>query len=329
MKHTTVFFRFLMAVAGLALCAGSAAQQHRSQAAEDAARDAQYERGRGGWRADDDDLDDKLALKIAALEALMNAPSDRAMPLVKKVLEGDQDERLQARAIFVLSQIDHPDAADMLLKIARDGAPTLREDAIRSIGIGGNDAALSGLMQVYRDGDLETRKAVLRAYLIADEDQRVFELARSATDDEEFEVAVRVLASMGATDRLRELKERAGDSEGLVRAYAIAGDVESLTEIARSDVRPDIRQRAIRAIGVTGSDEGGAILAQLYRESDDEMVRDAVLEGLMVAGDDKRLLELFRASTNDREKRRMLRMLVHMDSDAALEIIDSTLQGQD
>jgi hypothetical protein len=61
----------------------------------------------------------------------------------------------------------------------------------------------------------------------------------------------------------------------------------------------------------------------------DQSVRDAVLEGLMVAGDDKRLLELFRASTNDREKRRMLRMLVHMDSDAALEIIDSTLQGQD
>lgn len=299
--------------------------------AEHAADAARFEAdsAEAGWRDDEGDMDDRLALKIAALEALMSAPASRSMPLIRGILNSDQDERLKRRALFVLSQVNHKDAAGLLLQTARSGSPALRREAIRSIGIGGNSASLSGLMEVYRGGDRQIKRAVLNAFLIAGEDQRVFELARTTKVDEEFEDAVRVLASMGATDRLRELKNQAPASEGLIQAYAIAGDIDSLMEIAQSDVRPDIRQRAIRAIGVTGGNVAGETLVRLYRNSDDEMVRAAVLEGLMVADDEERMLALFRASTDDREKRRMLRMLVSMDSDAALDIIDSTLRGED
>jgi len=48
---------------------------------------------------------------------------------------------------------------------------------------------------------------------------------------------------------------------------------------------------------------------------------------MMVADYDDGVLELFRASQDAGEKRELLRMLVMMDSDAALEIIDETLSG--
>ena len=49
-------------------------------------------------------------LKIAALEALMSAPADRALPLVAKVLASDNSDEIKSRALFVLSQIDHQSA---------------------------------------------------------------------------------------------------------------------------------------------------------------------------------------------------------------------------
>ncbi|MFK7889065.1 MAG: HEAT repeat domain-containing protein [Gammaproteobacteria bacterium] len=338
MTNNTPVYTATLATIFFAIASAALADQHDDQghhavldAQEDAAHSEQFEAelADGAWHMEADEMGDKLALKVAALEALMNAPPKRAMPLIKNILEGEQDERLKRRALFVLSQMDHKDAAGMLLQVARTGSPALRKDAIRSIGIGGDAASLSGLMDVYRQGDRSIKKAVLHAFLIADEEQRVFELARTTQVDKEFEDAVRVLASMGATDKLRELKNRAPAAEGLIQAFAVAGDIESLTEIAASDAQPEIRQRAIRAIGVTGGDRAGEILAGMYRDSRDEMVRHAALEGLMVADDDERILALFRASTNDREKRMMLRMLVSMDSDAALDIIDSTLRGND
>ncbi|MBT8099154.1 MAG: HEAT repeat domain-containing protein, partial [Gammaproteobacteria bacterium] len=88
-------------------------------------------------------------LKIAALEALMSSPSERALPLVMRVLDGDGSDELKERALFVLSQIDHPDAHDRILTVARNGSPELREEAIRMIGIAGDKDTLAGLAEMY------------------------------------------------------------------------------------------------------------------------------------------------------------------------------------
>ena len=54
--------------------------------------------------------DDTEALKLTALEALVTAPPERAMPIVERVLAGDGSDELKARALFVLSQMDTPEA---------------------------------------------------------------------------------------------------------------------------------------------------------------------------------------------------------------------------
>ena len=51
------------------------------------------------------------------------------------------------------------------------------------------------------------------------------------------------------------------------------------------------------------------------------------MHGMMVADYDKGLLELFRSSQDSNEKRELLRMLVMMDSEAALDVIDAALSN--
>jgi len=266
--------------------------------------------------------DESEQLKIAALEALMSSPPDRALPLVTKVLAGDHSDEVKTRALFVLSQIDLPEAQNVLLETARNGSGDLRLEAIRMVGIGGNEEALAGLTAIYAGGDSDVKESVLHAYLIADDSNSVYEIA-----DEEFETAVGILGVMGASEELRKLRDREGVSESLIHAYAMSGDFESLQALATDASNPERQMQAIQGLGIVGGDEVNAALLEIYRGSDSADVKDAALHGMMVADYDDGVLELFRASQDAGEKRELLRMLVMMDSDAALEIIDETLSG--
>ena len=123
---------------------------------------------------------DSEELKIAALQALISAPPERALPIVEKVLESDASDELKEKALFILSQIDLPGAQTLLLDVAQTGSSELRQEAIRMIGIGGNPDALANLGAIYASGDADTREAVMEAYLIADDSDAIYQLALNA-----------------------------------------------------------------------------------------------------------------------------------------------------
>jgi HEAT repeat protein len=282
-----------------------------------------------GFAQSDDvsSVDDSEQLKIAALEALISAPPDRALPLVAKVLAGDNSDELKSRALFVLSQIDLPEAQNVLLDTATNGSGELKLQAIRMIGISGNAEALAGLTGIYATGDNDVKESVLHAYMIADDSDSVYRIAANATSDEEFEAAVGILGAMGANDELRKLRDKGGNSESLIHAYAIAGDAESLQVLAMDNSNPEQQIQAIQGLGIVGGAEVNATLLEIYRGTDSNDVKEAALHGMMVSGYDEGVLELFRASQDAEEKRDLLQLLVMMDSDAALAIIDETLSG--
>ena len=232
-------------------------------------------------------------LKLAALEALMAAPSDRALPLVTKVLAGNHSDEVKSRALFILSQIDDPQAQAQLLDVARQGSGEVREEAIRMIGIGGDPATLAQLTELYSSGDAEVRHAVLEAYLIAGDSDAVYQIAAAADNEEDFSAAVEMLGAMGANDKLRMLRDKVGFSESLIEAYAISGDVESLRALARDASNPQQQEHAI--------------------------------EGLMIAGDDEGLLGLYRATDDLEQKRMLLEALSIVGSDVLLDLIDEAL----
>jgi HEAT repeat protein len=267
-------------------------------------------------------------LALAAMEGLMAQPPERALPIVKKVLAGPQTTLIKQRALFVLSQIDSPEAGEILLQTSRSADAALRREAIRSIGIGGNDKTLAGLLEVYKAGNDDVKKEVLEAWMIAGRKEEVFQAALNAKSEEEASEAIHMLSVMGAVDELRKLGDRPNASGKLVEAYAISGDLQSLRKIAEGNGDPELRAEAVQKIGIISSDAARAALRDIYARSTDREIKDAALQGLLIAGDDKGVLTLYRSATTPEEKRALLRTLTMMDSDAALEAIDAALEGK-
>lgn len=291
--------------------------------AEPAAAQARAER-------DDDDSrapSDQEALALAALEGLMAQPAERALPIVKRVLNGPQTTLVKRRALFVLSQIGGPEAQEILLQTARSPNATLRSEAIRSIGIGGNAKSLAALQEIYRSGDEAVKRDVLQAWLIAGRKEEVYQIAVEAQSEEEANRAIHTLAAMGAIDELRKLGDRPNASRGLVEAYAISGDLASLRKIADGSGDAKVRREAVRNIGIVGGDAARNALREIYTSSNDAEIKDAALQGMLIGGDEQGVLALYRAAKTAEEKRTLLRTLSMMDGDAALEAIDAALEG--
>ena len=264
-------------------------------------------------------------LKLMALEALMTAPPDRALPRVLKVLESEESPEFKERALFILSQINHPDAADKLMELANDNGGDLQHEAVRMVGISGDREQIAKLRPLYASADEELKDSILEAYLIANDKQGVLEIAQAAKDPEDFERAVNILGAMGAREELRALRGRGDMSESIIQALAISGDVDTLLDMARDGSNLEQQVNAIEALGIAGG--GGEALIGIYKETDSAEVRDAVRHGLLVSGHDEGVIDLYRDADDVEEKKALLELLVMMGSDKAMEVIDAALAG--
>jgi HEAT repeat protein len=275
---------------------------------------------------DGDDLRDDEALKMVALEALMSAPSERALPIVIRVLEGTGSDEMKEAALFILSQIDDPEASAQLLKMAQSASGELRLDAIRMIGISGGDA-VDSLAAIFSSSDSDVREAVLEAYMIAGNSQGLYNIAINAENNDDFEAAVEMLGAMGATDELSKIRESSGVSDAIITAYIISDDADAIRELALDGSDLEQQANAIEALGIVGADDAEALLTQIYRDSESEFIKEAALDGLLIGDFDDSVLQLYRSSTSTAEKRELLQRLVMMDSDQVMDIIDETLAG--
>ncbi len=270
------------------------------------------------------------ALALTAIEGLMAAPPERAVGLLKKVLAGAQTPLVKQRALFVLAQFDRADASALLIETARSGPPALKCEAIRSIGIGGQSAALAVLPTLYASGDAAVRAQVLEALLIAGRPGEVLQIATAASSEAERLQATRTLAAMGATTELRKLSENprgAPASRGLVEAFALSGDLDSLRKLASGNEPLATRQDAAQRMGIIGSEAAKLALRQLYSTASEPALREATLKGLQIANDQAGVLALYRAAGSPEERRALLRLLSLMGGDAALDAIDAALKA--
>ena len=278
--------------------------------------------------AQDDEVSDADELKITALEALISAPPERALPLVTKVLQGNHSDEVKESALFILSQIETPEAQALLLDTARQSSGDLQIDAIQMAGIGGDPDTLAALRDIYTNGDSDVREAVVEAYLIAGDNQAIYEIAVAAESEDDFESAVEMLAAMGAMDELRSLLDSRGPSEGLVEAYIIADDFETLNTMAMDGSNPDAQIQAIEGLGIVGGEQANTVLLEIYRGADNADVKEAAMDGMLIADYDEGLLALYRESQDTAEKRDLLEYLTRMDSDEVWALIDDALEEQ-
>src|SRR5690349_9514036 len=142
MRFHAIFLPALLAVSGASIAAKPPAPAAPAVPAHPAVPAASASKPDREPTADED-------LALAALEGLMTQPGDRALPIIKKVLAGSQTTLVKKRALFVLSQIDSPEAKQLLAQASRSPDAALRGEAIRSIGIGGDPKALDALTELY------------------------------------------------------------------------------------------------------------------------------------------------------------------------------------
>ena len=278
--------------------------------------------------AQNSETSDADELKITALEALISAPPERALPLVTKVLQGNHSDEVKESALFILSQIETPEAQALLLDAARQSSGDLQVEAIQMAGIGGDPDTLAALRDIYTNGDSDVREAVVEDYLIAGDNQAIYEIAVAAESEEDFESAVEMLAAMGAMDELRSLLDSRGPSEGLVEAYIIADDFETLNTMAMDGSNPDVQIQAIEGLGIVGGEQANTVLLEIYRGADNADVKEAAMDGMLIADYDEGLLALYRESQDTAEKRDLLEYLTRMDSDEVWALIDDALEEQ-
>jgi len=278
--------------------------------------------------AQDDSTSDADELKITALEALISAPPERALPIVTKVLKGTHSDDVKESALFILSQIDTPEAHALLLDTAQQSSGDLQVEAIQMVGISGDKKTLAALKDIYVSGNEDVREAVIEAYLIAGDSQAIYEIAIAAESDDDFEDAVEMLAAMGAMEELRGLLDSRGPSEGLVDAYIIAHDFETLHKMALDGSKLDVQVQAIEGLGIVGDQRANEALLEIYRDATNEDVKEAAMDGMFIAEYDEGLLLLYRESQNPAEKRELLEYLTMMDSDEVWALIDEALENR-
>jgi hypothetical protein len=274
-----------------------------------------------------EERDERDELSIAALQGLMSVSPERSLPLVKRVLESSRSERVKSRALFVLSQIKGPAADALLTERALTKGGALQKDAIRNLGIRASDAALKQLIALAK-AEPDLRRSVLQALLIARKPDLVLQLATESTGDEALNASIDTLGAMGAASELRQLAQRGRVTAHLIRAYGLAGDVESLQRIMDDSTNVPLQLEAVRALGLARKSEVKGLLRQLYQKGASAEVKRAALQSMMMQQDEEGVFQLYRSSTQSAEKRQLLQMLTMMNSDHALEAIDAALENK-
>jgi len=162
----------------------------------------------------------------------------------------------------------------------------------------------------------------------------VLKTARTEADPKIRRKAIETLGSMEASEELAQLFETtqdAGNRRAIIEALGVAENASALKTIAGNTSLPeDLRVNAMEALGVAGDEGGAAALVELYGKANTPALRDAVLQGLLVADDAEAVKKLYRNARTTEEKKALLRVLTSMDDESAIDVIEHELdQAED
>jgi hypothetical protein len=270
-------------------------------------------------------LSEDEELKLYALDGLLGSDPGRALPMLRKFLQGKHSPQLKEQALFVVSQSDSPEARTILHDVARGAAhPELQLKAVEYLGIAGGDDNVKLLDELYRAaGRPEIKGAVLNAYLVAEQPDRLLAVARDAKDPGRGQ-AIDLLGGMSAEKELRQLYRSESSPEirrKTLEALGVAGDVETLAEVARQEKDPALRSMAIQGLGIAEGAKSAEVLRSLYAAAPDLSVRKAIVEALFVQENARALIEIFRAEKDRQVRQEIVRYLSLMETDEAEQFL--------
>ena len=263
-------------------------------------------------------------LKLLALNNIMNSQPDRAIPVLEKLLrDPSPSPQLKQRALFVLAQSHDPRARSTLVAIAKGAAnPDLQLRAVEFLGMSGKENA-QALSEIYgATSDVSVKRAVLRAYMMSQNRDRLFAAAKSEQNPELRGEAVRMLGMAHGQDELAQLYKTESSAEvkrEILRGLMMAHATGRLIELARNETDPALRTEAIRMLGMTRSDETRNALIGMYSSDTDKEVKREIVNALFLQQDAKPLIELARKETDPGLKKDIVSRLSMMKSKEATD----------
>lgn len=263
-------------------------------------------------------------LKLMALSGLMQSDSERALPILQKILTTSQSPRLKERALFVLSQSQSPKARQILGELARGTSnPDLQRQAVRNLSIFGNKENRQLLAEIYAsNASVEVKREIIRGLMVAGDKERLATLAKSEKDTALRKEAIRQLGVMGDQKSLSELYAIDPSPETrkeILQAFMIGGAAERLVAAANDEKDATLRLKAVQLLGVMGRDKTGDALVRLYNKETDKAVKRQVLSSLFVQGNVKPLIEIARKEQDPELRKQAVEKLSIMKSSESTE----------
>jgi len=244
-----------------------------------------------------------LETKLAALNALMNMNSERAVPILEKILQDRDPDKAELRqqAIFLLSQHMGEDSPALLMDLARnDPDPEVRQMAIYWLAQSQSDEVVPFLEEIlFESGSAEQSEYAIHALAQMGNARAADLLKRAALDEslplEAREQAIFWLGHEGGEEHLDFLMEMfaqvadVGLKENLLHGIAQSESADEKVTAwfmkiifdEREDI--EIRQTALFWAGQQGKlnpDE----LADLYEQVEDPDMREQVIFVLSQSG---------------------------------------------
>jgi HEAT repeat protein len=277
-------------------------------------------------RAPSPEQEDDEELKLLALDSLMNSDSERALPLLEEFLKSGNSPRLKDRALFVLSQSEAPRARSILLGLAQGGSnPDLQRKAVKYLGMSGDAGSLKALEQIYAGTqDVAVKRAVLEAYVVADDRKGVFAVARAEKSPELRREAVHALGALEGESELRQLYGAEASPqlrEEILDALVAADADKALLELARTEKDARLRAAAVRNLGSLEGEATGSALVSLYGSDRDAGVREAVLEALAAQDNCAALVQLGRSEKEPGLRRAIVEHLSELECPEATDFL--------
>lgn len=209
-------------------------------------------------------------LKLIAIQGLMNADSERALPLLEGILTSNKSAKLKDKALFVLSQSSSPKSKEILTRLAKNNAdPTMQKSAIHNLGIGGKrNGAL--LEEVYKSASsAEVKKQILQSYMIMGDKDRLATLAKSETDEAMRLNAIHWLGVSGGKEALPGIYQLPGAStkvkSAVLHSLFIAGAAKEIVAVARSEKDPTLKREAVRNLSMMSSKDATDFLSEILK----------------------------------------------------------------
>jgi HEAT repeat protein len=291
-----------------------------------------------GKRVEPDGMDDEL--KMVALQSLFQSDPVRAAQYAADILKpgSKASQELKETAVSLLGQRGGPEAASMLLDIARTQAdPELRGIAIHRLGQTNDESVIDELMKIYEaERDRDVKGQVLHAFSQMNSPRayaKLLEIARGSGGDAELrQTAIHWIGQRNeaqAVDDLMRILSTERDDEvraSVLHAFAQINDPRAqarLLEVAR-DGAGSVELRA-QAIHWLGQRKGGATVDELmgiYRADKNEEIRGAVLHALSQQNDPRArasLFEIARGGDDPEMRAQAIHALTQFDDAATLE----------